>query len=149
MIRVYTRIMDMDTCICTGLRLAAFDITEIYDSYLEPSGLKITMFRILRRLSFAEQASITELAVIVGVDRSTLGRNLRVLERMNLVAFEDAEDARSKAIVLTALGRTTLAKATPLWVKAQTIMHSVLGKELKSVFAAMTKIKHAAHGTEA
>ncbi|MBB5055137.1 DNA-binding MarR family transcriptional regulator [Afipia massiliensis] len=142
--RVYTRIMDMDTCICTGLRQAAFDITEIYDSYLEPSGLKITMFRVLRRLSSAEQASITELAVIVGVDRSTLGRNLRVLERMNLVAFEEAEDARSRTIVLTALGRTTLAKATPLWVKAQTKMRSVLGEELKSVFVAMTKVKHAA-----
>jgi DNA-binding MarR family transcriptional regulator len=119
-------------------------VTEIYDSYLEPSGLKITMFRILRRLSSAEQASITELAIIVGVDRSTLGRNLRVLERMNLVTFEDAEDARSRAIILTVLGRTTLAKATPLWVKAQTKMRSVLGKELNPVFAAMTKIKHAA-----
>lgn len=142
--RVYTRVMDMDTCICTGLRQAAFDITEIYDSYLEPSGLKITMFRVLRRLSSAEQASITELAVIVGVDRSTLGRNLRVLERMNLVTFEEAEDARSRTIVLTALGRTALAKATPLWVKAQTKMRSVLGKELESVFVAMSKVKHAA-----
>jgi DNA-binding MarR family transcriptional regulator len=144
MMRVYTRVMDMDTCICTGLRQAAFDITEIYDSYLEPSGLKITMFRILRRLSAAEQVSITELAVIVGVDRSTLGRNLRVLERMDLVTFEEAEDARSRTVVLTALGRSTLAKATPLWVKAQTKMRSVLGKDLKPVFEAMTKIKHAA-----
>ncbi len=144
MMRVYTRVMDMDTCICTGLRQAAFDITEIYDSYLEPSGLKITMFRILRRLSAAEQVSITELAVIVGVDRSTLGRNLRVLERMGLVTFEEAEDARSRTVVLTALGRSTLAKATPLWVKAQTKMRSVLGKDLKPVFEAMTKIKHTA-----
>lgn len=144
MMRVYTRVMDMDTCICTGLRQAAFDITEIYDSYLEPSGLKITMFRILRRLSAAEQVSITELAVIVGVDRSTLGRNLRVLERMDLVTFEEAEDARSRTVVLTALGRSTLAKATPLWVKAQTKMRSVLGKDLKPVFEAMTKIKHTA-----
>lgn len=144
MVRVYTRVMDMDTCICTGLRQAAFDITDIYDSYLEPSGLKITMFRILRRLSAAEQVSITELAVIVGVDRSTLGRNLRVLERMDLVTFEEAEDARSRTVVLTALGRSTLAKATPLWVKAQTKMRSVLGKDLKPVFEAMTKIKHAA-----
>lgn len=144
MVRVYTRVMDMDTCICTGLRQAAFDITEIYDSYLEPSGLKITMFRILRRLSAAEQVSITELAVIVGVDRSTLGRNLRVLERMDLVTFEEAEDARSRTVVLTALGRSTLAKATPLWVKAQTKMRSVLGKDLKPVFEAMTKIKHTA-----
>lgn len=144
MMRVYTRVMDMDTCICTGLRQAAFDITDIYDSYLEPSGLKITMFRILRRLSAAEQVSITELAVIVGVDRSTLGRNLRVLERMDLVTFEEAEDARSRTVVLTALGRSTLAKATPLWVKAQTKMRSVLGKDLKPVFEAMTKIKHAA-----
>ncbi|TXH80657.1 MAG: MarR family transcriptional regulator [Rhizobium sp.] len=144
MMRVYTRVMDMDTCICTGLRQAAFDITEIYDSYLEPSGLKITMFRILRRLSAAEQVSITELAVIVGVDRSTLGRNLRVLERMDLVTFEEAEDARSRTVVLTALGRSTLEKATPLWVKAQTKMRSVLGRDLKPVFEAMTKIKHTA-----
>src|SRR3979490_201241 len=113
--RVYTRNMNNEPCLCTSLRQAALAATQIYDAALEPSGLKITMFPLLARISEAGQPTISELARIVDLDRSTLGRNLKVLERSGHVQLSGGEDERSKIVSLTAKGRTRFEKAVPLW----------------------------------
>lgn len=126
--------MPDDTCLCTGLRQAAHAMTEIYDQALAPSGLKITMFRVIRRLSEAGEPTISELAKIVGLDRSSLGRNLKVLEREQLVTFSGGEDERSKVVRLTRKGNAALASAMPLWRDVQKRMKSNLGAEQDAVF---------------
>ena len=139
--RVYTRNMtDQDTCFCTSLRRMAHAATEIYDRALEPSGLKITMFRVLRRLSHAGEPTISELARIVELDRSSLGRNLKVLERQNLVRFTEGDDERSKLVRLTPKGRAALDKALPLCTKAQARMRSLLGYDKEAVFSILAKV---------
>jgi DNA-binding MarR family transcriptional regulator len=125
--------MTDDTCLCTGLRQAAHAITQIYDEALAPSGLKITMFRVIRRLSEAGEPTISELAKIVGLDRSSLGRNLKVLERDKLVTFVGGADERSKVVQLTAKGRKALEIALPLWRGVQKRMKSTLGAEKDAV----------------
>ncbi|WP_315838404.1 MarR family winged helix-turn-helix transcriptional regulator [Bradyrhizobium prioriisuperbiae] len=132
--------MDQDACFCASLRRMAHAATEIYDRALEPSGLKITMFRVLRRLSHAGKPSISELARIVELDRSSLGRNLKVLQRQGLVRFSGGDDERSKLVLLTSKGRTALDKALPLWAKAQARMRSVLGRDSEAVFSALAKV---------
>jgi DNA-binding MarR family transcriptional regulator len=109
-------------------------MTEIYDQALAPSGLKITMFRVIRRLSEAGEPTISELAKIVGLDRSSLGRNLKVLEREQLVTFSGGEDERSKVVRLTRKGNAALASAMPLWRDVQKRMKSNLGAEQDAVF---------------
>lgn len=127
--------MTDEPCLCTTLRQAAHAATEIYDRALEPTGLKITMYRVLKRLAEAERPTITELARIVELDRSSLGRNLRVLQRMKLVKFSDSDDERAKVVSLTPLGTTTLEGARPLWRKAQAKMRASLGKDADAVYA--------------
>lgn len=122
-----------DICLCTGLRQAAHAMTEIYDEALAPSGLKITMFRVIRRLSEAEPPTISELAKIVGLDRSSLGRNLKVLEREQFVILSGGEDERSKVVQLTRKGKVALASAMPLWRDVQKRMKSKLGAEQGAV----------------
>lgn len=122
-----------DICLCTGLRQAAHAMTEIYDQALAPSGLKITMFRVIRRLSEAGEPTISELAKLVGLDRSSLGRNLKVLEREQLVSFSGGEDERSKVVRLTRKGNAALASAMPLWRDVQKRMKSNLGAEQDAV----------------
>ena len=61
--------MKDEPCLCTSLRQAALAVTQIYDEALEPSGLKVTMFRLLRRISDAGHPPISELARIVDLDR--------------------------------------------------------------------------------
>jgi DNA-binding MarR family transcriptional regulator len=132
--------MNDDRCLCTGLRQAALAATQIYDEALAPSGLKITMFRLLRRISEAGQPTISELACIVDLDRSTLGRNLKVLERLGLVQLAGGQDERSKVVSLTAKGRTKFEKALPLWAQAQRSMQSRLGDEKAAVYRILSKL---------
>ena len=132
--------MNSEPCLCTGLRQAAHAATEIYDRVLEPSGLKITMFRVLRRLSEVDEPTISELARIVDLDRSSLGRNLKVLERQNLVRLTEGKDERSKVVCLTHKGSTALEKAMPLWAKAQARMKIVLGSSKTTVFDVLAKV---------
>lgn len=130
--------MTDDICLCTGLRQAAHAMTEIYDEALAPSGLKITMFRVIRRLSEADEPTISELAGIVGLDRSSLGRNLKVLEREGLVTFTGGADERSKLVQLTSRGRKALKTALPLWRSVQKRMKSSLGAEQDAVFRVLS-----------
>lgn len=130
--------MSDDPCLCTSLRQAAHLATEIYDRALEPTGLKITMFRVLRRLSEADRPTISELAKIVELDRSSLGRNLRVLQRMKLVKFSDADDERARVVMLTPFGHITLEEAKPLWRKAQARMRAVLDGDADIIHALRT-----------
>jgi DNA-binding MarR family transcriptional regulator len=136
--------MNDDPCLCTGLRQAALAVTQIYDAALEPSGLKITMFRLLRRILQAGQPTISELSRIVDLDRSTLGRNLKVLERLGYVQLAGGEDERSKIVSLTTSGKTKFEKAFPLWEKAQGSMQARLGDERAAVFRILSKVNREA-----
>ncbi|RTL51867.1 MAG: MarR family transcriptional regulator [Bradyrhizobiaceae bacterium] len=137
--------MSDDPCLCTSLRQAAHAATEIYDRALEPSGLKITMFRVLRRLEGAEKPTISQLARIVDLDRSTLGRNLKILERDGLITFCEGEDERAKIVKLTSKGRAALEKARPLWRRVQAKMRAALGNEEKSVFRILARVGAGPH----
>lgn len=108
-----------ETCICTALRQAAAQSTAFYDAALAPSGIKVTMFRLLRRIDAATSISITELADVVNLDRSTLGRNLRVLEKQSLIRTGTGKDGRTRMVSLTESGRASLQAAVPLWRQAQ------------------------------
>ena len=136
--------MNDDPCLCTSLRHAALMATQIYDEALEPSGLKITMFRLLRRISEAGRPTISELARIVDLDRSTLGRNLKVLERSGHVQLSGGQDERSKIVSLTAKGRARFERALPLWAKAQRTMQARLGDEKAAVYAIQSKLNRKA-----
>ena len=132
--------MSTDDCLCTALRRAALASTALYDEALAPSGLKVTMYRLLKRAAEGEPPSISELARRMGLDRSTLGRNVRVLERERLVALRSVEDGRERAVTLTAKGRAALEAAAPLWRDAQRDMKHRLdgrGAELLDIVRAI------------
>ena len=130
--RVYTRDMN-DRCLCTALRQAAAQCTAHYDAVLAPSGIKVTMLRLLRRIEASKSVSITELAEIVVLDRSTLGRNLRVLEKQSLVEIETGKDARARRVSLTLTGQEKLREAVPLWRQAQSEFSEIIGPDAMSV----------------
>jgi len=134
--------MENTICICAALRQAAQATSEFYDKVLEPSGLKVTMYRLLIRAARAGRPNISELSRIVGLDRSTLGRNLRVLERQNLIRFEGATDERARVVVLTPEGEAALAKARPLWANAQETMHHLLGEQTDSLLDQLAKLNN-------
>jgi DNA-binding MarR family transcriptional regulator len=121
-------------CTCLALRRATRRVTQIYDAHMKPLGLRITQFAVLGQLAGAPapppaQISITALARRLGLDRSTLGRNLRPLIKSGLVVMEGGEDRRAHTLALTEAGRALLEKAIPLWREAQRHVSEKLGRE--------------------
>lgn len=137
--------METVECICTNLRTAALAGTEYYDARLKPAGLKVTMFRLLRQIQRTPNASLTLLAKRMGLDRSTLGRNVRVLERQGFVAMTTGNDERSKELFLTAEGLRALAVALPLWERAQSDMKALLGPDTDRLVETLRAISGLSH----
>lgn len=108
------------SCVSLNLRRAARRVSRRYDEVLRPLGITIGQFSLLTVLAARKEAPITALAAFMGMDRTTLTRNLRPLQARDLViATTDPDDARSKRIVLSAAGRALYEKAVPLWERAQ------------------------------
>lgn len=106
-------------CACFNTRKTARVLGQVYDRALEPSGLKNTQFTALAVADAHDGISITELAQAMEIERTTLTRNLRLLERDGLVKIGPGLDGRSKTVVLTAKGKRLLDAALPLWKAAQ------------------------------
>ena len=129
--RVYTCIMKKTfPCHCTTVRYAAQTLTEVYDRVLAPSGLKVTQYVLLESILQDEaEQSITDLAQMLGSDRSTIGRNVRILARDGLVSMSRGSDRREHTIQVTEKGREAVSLARPLWQKAQTAVVETLGQD--------------------
>lgn len=105
-------------CACFNTRKTARVLGQVYDRALEPSGLKNTQFTALAVADAYDGISITELSKAMAIERTTLTRNLKVLERDGLVKVGPGADGRSKTVRLTAKGKRRLEAALPLWKHA-------------------------------
>jgi DNA-binding MarR family transcriptional regulator len=115
-------------CTCFNLRKAARAVTQLYDEFLRPSGLRATQFSLLMLIRGLGPIRITELAEEAVMDRTTLKRNVDLLQREGLVRVQPGEDARSREVSLTAAAEQRLARALPLWQRAQAHVSHELGK---------------------
>ncbi|MGH6673086.1 MAG: MarR family winged helix-turn-helix transcriptional regulator [Xanthobacteraceae bacterium] len=125
-------------CNCLALRQAARRVTQIYDRFLARSGLRATQYSILARLKRNESMTINALAAELGMDRTTLGRNIRPLRRDGLVAIvKGGDDRRSKELRLTQEGHARVRAALRDWTQAQETFErafgSVRAKKLRSL----------------
>lgn len=115
-------------CTSLNLRKAARAVTQMYDEYLRPSGLRSTQFSLLMLVRGAGRIRITELAEEAVMDRTTVKRNLELLERNGMVRIEPGEDARVREVSVTAAAEERLAAALPLWQRAQAHVTRELGQ---------------------
>lgn len=132
-------------CLCTLARRSARSLTEIYDRALEPSGLKITQFSLLRAIDRLEKPSLTDIAQATGLERSTLGRNLRVLEKDGLVSLSQGNDERTRVPTLTAKAKQALRIAKPQWERVQEQMASTLPKDAQVYLQKMSNALEQLH----
>lgn len=114
-------------CACFNLRKATRAVTQLYDDALRPAGLRCTQFSLLTLLKASGTVSMTGLAEDAVMDRTTLARNLEVLQRDGLVRIRPGEDARVREIELTRAGVAKLEEAFPLWREAQRTVRTGLG----------------------
>ena len=119
-----------EICACLAVRQAARHITQFYDQFLAPVGLRATQFSVLARLRQLEPTTINALANELMMDRTTLGRNTLPLQRDGLIAVvKGSADRRSKELRLTDAGLARLRQAGKGWTEAQTRFERAFGGE--------------------
>jgi len=107
--------------------MAARAVTRTYDDALRAMGLRATQVSLLAAVALEGAISITSLARVIGMDRSTLTRNLAPLEKEGLLSVGSEGWRRSRKLSITAKGRLRLEEAVPLWEGAQKRLKQKLG----------------------
>ena len=113
---------------CYKTRAASRTITRLYDDALKPTGLKANQFSMLVAINLQAPVSISQLAESLCMERTTLTRNLRPLEKESLVKITDGV-GRTRHAHLTEHGKEILTMARPLWKKAQEKINVNLGEQ--------------------
>lgn len=113
-------------CTCFRIRKLGRLLTQRYDAALALAGMNVNQYSILRRASHSMH-TISELALDLGMDRTTLTRDLKHLIEAKWIRLACGKDARQKLVVVTATGKRIIARAHPLWLAAQQNLASEIG----------------------
>jgi DNA-binding MarR family transcriptional regulator len=129
-------------CTCGRLRRAARALTQLYDDLMEPSGLRVTQFSLLRTLAAQGPARISDLARTLLLDRTALSRTLDPLVDRGLVAIAPGRDARTREVSLTHAGARAVRSATPHWRRAQAQVAARIGPDkLDTLIATLADVE--------
>ncbi len=116
-------------CYCTKIRQASKALTQYYIETMQPSGLKITQFALLSHIKRLGPLTMNELSDAMNLERTTLVRNLKPLEKKKLIRILSQKNSKAYLIQLTHEGEKTLTKAMPYWHQAQASIEELLTKE--------------------
>ncbi len=114
---------------CTNFKLRQLlrRVSLVYDRAMAECGLKITQYSLLTHVEKLGPITQADLAKAMGMDSSTLSRNLRPLESAGWVAVHAGDDARSHALFMTTNGRKKRTQAQTLWKQAQLQLNDTVG----------------------
>lgn len=115
-------------CHFFNLRRATLVVTAFYDRHMEAAGVTVQQFSVLRHIQALGPLSVTALSDAMGLERTTLSRNLALLDQRGLVAAQPSP-GRRKLMALTPAGEETLGRALVCWQRAQESLESRLGRE--------------------
>jgi len=117
-----------DHCLCLHTQRAARVLARRFDEAFRPLKLTSGQFSLLMSLNRPEAPALGQVAALLGMDRTTLSAALKPLERRKLLIVSiDAEDRRTRRLMLTRSGLTLLARALPIWLE----MHAGLDASLR------------------
>ena len=117
-------------CYSAMLRSASRRLGQHYNSALAEFGINITQFSLLSMIKRIEPISLTTLAKMMELERSTVGRNVKVLEKMEFVELSQGDqDQREVILKLTQKGHQLLTKARPHWQKVQKEIEDKIGQD--------------------
>ena len=130
-----------DSCMGMRVRKVARVVANHYDKHLKPAGLKGTQFTLLNTIFMNPAANIGQLAEVLGLDRTTLNRNLKPLERKGLIRSGSGKDPRTRTLKLTEEGTQTLQDALPYWLQAQSGVMEMLDHRIKPLMDDLSELE--------
>ena len=110
---------DCPNCRCMSARREAARLTRLYDDHLRPHGLTVNQFTLLATLVLAGPLSMRDLAERLGIDRTTLTRNVALSRSADHVTETPGRDARQRFVSVTPAGKAVAGEALPAWKTAQ------------------------------
>jgi DNA-binding MarR family transcriptional regulator len=116
-------------CPAFNIRAASRVITQLFDEILKPTGLQITQFAVLVGVVSLDSPSISQLAKGLVMDRTTLTRNLKPLEKEGLIKITSGDDKRNHFVKITPKGKSAMEKTLPYWEKARTVVSEEFGQK--------------------
>jgi len=135
-----------DQCLCFRARRVSRALTRKYDDALRPLGIQATQLTLLNAIALSGEdgGPMSATAEMLGLDGTTLSRNLQPLEKAGLVRVgRDPDDRRVRIALLTPAGRRLIQQALPLWKRAHRQVVTALGpaeaRELRERFDATAR----------
>jgi DNA-binding MarR family transcriptional regulator len=119
----------IENCVCFNLRWVTRAVTQFYDTEMRRHGIRPTQGSILASLQARDSWTMAELSDWLGMDRTTLVRNLRPLQRDGLVQAGGGGRGRLVELSITPKGRKQIEKLTPAWKSAQSAAVKTLGEK--------------------
>ena len=120
---------DFSLCVLANSRRAARAVSRYYNRLARQVGMTSGQFSVLVAIRQARDKTTGELADRLSMDRTTLVRNVALLERDGLVVSAPARDGKAKCYRVTDRGENLLQEALPLWRKAQNDVKTLLGND--------------------
>src|SRR5256885_7058568 len=119
----------VENCVCFNLRWVTRAVTQFYDAEMRRHGIRPTQGTILVSLMARGAWKMAELSDWLGMERTTLVRNLRPLQRDGLVQISGGGRGRLVELSITAKGRKQIEKLAPAWKSAQKAVVKTLGEK--------------------
>ncbi len=117
------------SCACFNLRRAARLVTQRFERIFRESGITANQFSILMAVYNREAILMTRLAGILGMERTTLSRNVSLLCKVGMIVTETGSDKRERRVAITPKGISLLEKTLPLWQRAQNEVVEAVGRK--------------------
>ena len=117
-----------ENCVCFNLRWVTRAVTQFYDAEMRRHGIRPTQGSILAALMAKDSWNMADLSDWLGMDRTTLVRNLGPLQRDGLVRADGGGRGNRVELSITAKGRKQIEKLAPAWKSAQSAVVKTLGE---------------------
>jgi len=131
------------SCASFNFRRTARAVTRLYDQAFESFGIRSTQFTILVGVAKSQPTSISALADLLVIDRTTMTRSLRLLKKEGLLKVSERSTKRQRFITLTSKGERILAASLPAWRAAHERFVQTLGADYWTNFR--SELKELAH----
>lgn len=129
-------------CTCSRLRKLTRAMSRLYDQHMAAVGLKITQYSVLATAA-SKALPVAELADRLGMERTTLTRNLKPLTDAGWIVLLPGEDSRQRIVTMTDAGKQKLAEAIPAWRAAQDAFEQLQGSDaVRSLHAQLDATFH-------
>ena len=110
---------ESNPCFCVSVRGLANRLTQLYDDRMAPFDLKVTQYSVMKKIVDKPSSTISEIAQMCDLDRTTLTRSLRILERDGWLEFVKAKDQREKRLQMKATKTSDFDRAQRAWQQVQ------------------------------